>query len=390
MSIAQPQILDRVVQFQEKLGLAKPLIIRSPGRINLIGEHTDYNNGFVLPGAVDKSVLMAFTPRADDIVKLHSIDYDTEFQTSLSELEPSKIEWPNLVLGVLAQMRHSSHPISGFDLVYGADLPRGAGLSSSSAIACGTAFGLNKLFELGLSIDEMMWIAVRAEHDYMGVKCGIMDQFVNLRAKEFSFLLLDCKEQHSQYMPFEQDKLCIALCDSQVRRKLAQSKYNERRAQCEEGVAAIAKIHPDIQSLRDVSADMLHSCKNHLNATIYKRCRYVIEENSRVLKMCKALENKDLDEIKTLLYASHEGLRDLYKVSCAELNKLVDEALYIDGVYGSRLMGAGFGGCTINLVESAKLGSFLSEMTKVFRDKLNKSPKIHITILSEGTHLVDV
>jgi len=389
MSIAQPQILDRVVQFQKKLGLAKPLIIRSPGRINLIGEHTDYNKGFVLPGAVDKSVVMAFTPRADDTVKLYSIDYDAEFQTNLSKLEPSKMEWPNLVLGVLAQMVRSKYTISGFDLVYGADLPRGAGLSSSSAIACGTAFGLNQLFGLGLSIDEMTRKAVNAEHDYMGVKCGIMDQFINLRAKEFSFLLLDCKEQRSQYITFEQDKLCIALCDSQVRRKLAQSRYNERRAQCEEGVATIAKIQPGIQSLRDVSTDLLQSSKSHLNATIYKRCRYVIEENNRVLKMCKALENKNLDEIKALLYASHEGLRDLYKVSCTELNKLVDEALYIDGVYGSRLMGAGFGGCTINIVESVKLGSFLSEMTKVFRDKLNKSPKIHITTLSQGTHVVD-
>jgi len=263
-------------------------------------------------------------------------------------------------------------------------------LSSSSAIACGTAFGLNQLFELGLSIDEMTWKAVNAEHDYMGVNCGIMDQFVNLHAKEFSFLLLDCKEQRSQYIPFEQDKLCIALCDSQIRRRLAHSKYNERRAQCEEGVAAIAKIQPGIKSLRDVSTDLLQSCKGHLNPTIYKRCRYVIEENNRVLKMCKALENKNLEEIKALLYASHEGLRDLYKVSCAELNRLVDEALYIDGVYGSRLMGAGFGGCTINIVESAKLGSFLSEMTKIFRDKLNKSPKIHITTLSERTHVVEV
>jgi galactokinase len=390
MSITQSQILDRVVQFQEKLGLGKPLIIKSPGRINLIGEHTDYNNGFVLPGAVDKSVVLAFTPRTDDIVKLHSIDYNAAFQTSLSVLESSELEWPNLVLGVLAQMGRSCCLLSGFDLVYGADLPRGAGLSSSSAVACGVIFGLNKLFDIGLSIDEMTRIAVFAEHEYMGVNCGVMDQYVNLRAKEHSVLLLDCKELYSQHVPLDQDKLCIALCDSQVRRKLAQSNYNKRRAQCEEGVAAIAEIQPGIQSLRDVSMDLLQSSKNHLSSAVYKRCRYVIEENSRVLKTCKALENKDFSEIRDLLYASHEGLRDLYRVSCAELNQLVDGALCIDGVYGARLMGAGFGGCTINLVETAKLGTFLSEMTKVFRDKLNKSPKIHITVLSNGTHVVEL
>ena len=389
MSIAQAQLLDRVVQFQEKLGLGRPLIVRSPGRINLIGDHTDYNNGFVLPGAVDKSVILAFTPRSDDIVQLHSMDYDSTFQVSLSALEPSELEWPNLVMGVLAQIQRSRQ-LSGFDLVYGADLPRGAGLSSSSAIACGVAFGLNQLFNLGLSMNEMVWAAVHAEHEYMGVRCGVMDQFINLCAKEHSVLLLDCKDQSSQYIPFEQDKLCIVLCDSQVRRKLAQSEYNKRRAQCEEGVAVLAKMQPGIQSLRDVSLEFLQSNKNSLNLATYRRCLYVIEENIRVLKMCEALRNKDLDEMRNLLYASHEGLRILYRVSCAELNKLVDGALKIDGVYGARLMGAGFGGCTINLVEEAKLGTFLSEMTKVFRDKLRKSPKIHVTALSKGTHVVGI
>ena len=390
MSSVQLQLLDRVVQFQEKLGLAKPLVVvRSPGRINLIGEHTDYNSGFVLPGAVDKSVILAFTPRADDIVQLHSMDYDATHQAGLSALEPSELEWPNLVLGVLAQLRRS-HQLSGFDLAYGADLPRAAGLSSSSAIACGVVFGLNQLFNLGLSINEMVWAAVRAEHEFMGVRCGVMDQTANLRAKEHTVLLLDCKDQSSQYIPLEPDKLCVVLCDSQVRRKLALSEYNKRRAQCEEGVATLAKIQPGVQSLRDVSLDFLQSNKSYLSLAVYRRCRFVIEENSRVLKMCEAIKNRDLAKMRDLLYASHEGLRILYRVSCIELNRLVDGALQIDGVHGARLMGAGFGGCTINLVEAAKLGNFLSEMTKVFRDKLRKSPKIHVTTLSRGTHVVDV
>jgi len=387
MSIAQAQLIDRVVQFQGKLGLGKPLIVKSPGRVNLIGDHTDYNDGFVLPGAVDKSVILAFTPRNDDIVKLHSMDYDSMLQISLSALEPSESEWANIVLGVLAQMQRSRR-LSGFDLAYGSDLPRGAGLSSSSAIACGVAFGLNKLFNLELSMDEMVWAAVRAEHEFMGVRCGIMDQVINLCAKENSFLLLDCKNQNSQYIPFEQNNLCIALCDSQVRRRLALSEYNKRRAQCEEGAAILAKIQPGIQSLRDVSLEFLQSNKNHLSLATYRRCKYVIEENSRVLKMCEALSNKNFDEMRKLLYAGHEGLRILYRVSCAELNKLVDGALKIDGVYGARLMGAGFGGCTINLVEEAQIGTFLSQMAKVFRDTLKKPPKIHVAALSKGTHVV--
>jgi galactokinase len=388
MATPQPPLLDRVVHSHEKLGLEKPLIVRSPGRINIIGEHTDYNNGFVLPGAVDKSIILALSPRTDDAVNLHAIDFDATFQTTLPTLGPSELEWPNLVLGAIAQIQQSNKLSSGFDIVYSADLPRSSGLSSSAAVACGVVFGLDQLFNLGMSVSGMAEVAVRAEHEYMGVRCGAMDQIVNLRAKENSVLLLDCKDNSFQHVPFEQTKLCIVLCDSQVRRKLAESKYNKRRSQCEEGVAALAKIHPGIQSLRDVAQDFLQSNKNALNPTVYKRCQFVAEENQRVLKMCEALRSNDLEAIKNLLSASHEGLRDLYQVSCAELNKLVDGAMAIKGVHGSRLMGAGFGGCTINLVEDAQLGLFLSEMTKVFRDKLKKSPKIHVTTLSKGTHVV--
>jgi galactokinase len=388
MSILQPPILERVIQSHEKLGLGKPLVVQSPGRVNIIGEHTDYNNGFVLPGAIDKSVILCFTPRADDCVQLHSIDYDATFKTHLSELAPSGLEWPNLVLGVIAQIQRLGHKIPGFDIVYGADLPRGVGLSSSSSVACGVAFGLNQLFSLGLSVDEMAWSAVFAEHEYMGVKCGVMDQFVNLRAKENSLMLLDCRDQSSEYIPFEHSKLCIVLCDTQIRRKLSQSKYNKRRAQCEEGVAILARAQPGIQSLRDVSMDFLQSNKKALSRIIYKRCQYVIEENARVLKMCEALKNNDLNTIGELLFASHKGLSELYSVSCAELDELVYWALSVSGVHGAKLMGAGFGGCTINLVEEAHIGTFLGQMTRVFRDTLKKAPKIHVAALSRGTRVV--
>ena len=390
MAISQPPLLDRVIKAQKDLGLSAPMVVRSPGRISIIGEHTDYNDGYALLGAVDKSVVLAFTPRQDDKVCLHSIDFDSTFQTNLSTLESTGLEWPNLVLGSVMQLQRIDRQVSGFDLVYGADIPRNAGLSSSSAIACGVIYGLNELFGLEMSINDMAWSAVRTEHEFMGVHCGVMDQYSNLKAKENTALLLDCQDQSSQHVPFEHHNLSIVLCDSQVRRKLAESKYNKRRGQCEEGVAALAKIEPSIKSLRDVSLDFLQSNRSVLNSTVYKRCHYVIEENHRVLKMCEALRNNDLKAVNDLLCASHAGLRDLYQVSCAELNKLVDGALQITGVHGARLMGAGFGGCTINMVEETQLGAFMGEMTKVFRDKLRKSPKIHVTALCKGTHVVNV
>jgi len=385
---AQPALLDRVLQAQKGLGLGKGLLVKSPGRINIIGEHTDYNNGFALLGAVDKSVVLAVTPRADDTIMLHSIDFEATHQTSVHALAQSGLEWPDLALGSVAQLQKANMPISGFDLIYGADMPRSAGLSTGSAIACGILFGLNHLFCLGMSDNDIAWCAMRAEHEFMGVRCGSMDQFLNLRARENTALLLDCMDHSSQHIPFENNNLCIVLCDSQVRRKLGESKYNKRRAQCEEGVETLSKFQPGVQSLRDATLDLLLNSKNSMNPIVYRRCQYVLEENQRVLKMCEALRNNDLDAMQGLMYASHEGLRDLYQVSCAELNKLVEGAMQIKGVHGSRLMGAGFGGCTINLVEEAHVGGFLSEMTGIFREKLKKSPKIHVTSLSRGTHVI--
>jgi galactokinase len=388
MANAQPPLLDRVLQARTDLGLDKGLMVKSPGRISIIGEHTDYNNGFALLGAVDKSVALAFSPRADDTIKLHSIDFDATYQTSIPALAQTGLEWPNLALGSIAQLQKANMPIYGFDLVYGADMPRSAGLSTGSAISCGILFGLNHLFGLNMSDSDIAWCAMRAEHEFMGVMCGSMDQFINLRAKENTALLLDCKDHSSQHIPFEQNGLCIVLCDSQVRRKLGQSKYNMRRSQCEEGAAALSKFEPSVQSLRDATLDLLLNNKRSMNPVVFKRCQYVLEENQRVLKMCEALRSNDLNAMQGLMYAGHEGLRDLYQVSCAELNKLVEGAMQIKGVHGTRLMGAGFGGCTINLVEEAQVGNFLGEMTGIFREKLKKSPKIHVTSLSRGTHII--
>ena len=385
----QTPTLDRVAKVQAGLGLGRPLFVRSPGRVNLIGEHTDYNCGYVMPGAVDKAVILAFTPRTDGLVNIHSDDFGASYSTPVVELAPCEKEWANLVLGVMAQIQRK-HTLPGFDVVYGADLPRGAGLSSSAAVACGVAFGLNQLFGLGMTVEQMAWAAVFAEHEYMGVNCGIMDQLVNLRAREGKLMLIDCRDTQAEYVPFGQGGLCMALCDSQVRRRLSQSHYNKRRSQCEDGVAVLAKTDPGIKSLRDVSLEILADHRRALGQTLYEKCRFIVEENARVLKMRDALNASDFVTVAGLLYASHAGLRDLFKVSCPELDNLVDAAMKTKGVYGARLMGAGFGGCTINIVEENHLGDFLAEMTKAFRERLKKTPKIHIAKLSRATHVVEV
>jgi galactokinase len=389
MPNAQPTLLERAIHYAEKLGIGTPLLVRSPGRVNLIGEHTDYNGGFALPGAIDKSVLLAFAPRADGMACLHSMDFDATYKAPLAELEPSEMEWPNLALGVAARLQRIK-PLGGFDAIYGADLPRGAGLSSSAALACGMAFGLNHLFDIGLTFDEMLTSAVGAEHEFMGVMCGEMDQIVSLRAKEHCLMMLDCRNREFQYVPFVDDGLCLVLCDSQIRRKLFHSEYNKRRAQCESGVAMLAQVLPGIKSLRDVTMEFLHHYRGALNPTVFNRCLFVLQENDRAVMMVEALALKDFATAGRLLYASHDGLRDLYGVSCAELNKLVEGAARISGVYGAKLMGAGFGGCTINLVEKGRLGAFMDEMSRVFADDLKKPPKIHIAALSKRTHVMEM
>ena len=389
MPDTQPTLLDRIIHGTEKLGLGDALLVRSPGRVNLIGEHTDYNDGFVLPGAANKSVVLALAPRSGNTVRLHSIDFDATCTVPLSELAPSDMEWPNLPLGVAAQIQRS-RPIEGFDLVYGADLPRGAGLSSSAAIACGVAFGLNHLFDLGLSSDEMINISAMAEHEFLGVKCGTMDQFVNLRAKEHCLLMLDCRDRKFNYVPMSDNGARLVLCDSQVRRRLLNSEYNKRRAQCESGVAQLSKVLPGVGSLRDVTLDALRDHKAALPPAVFSRCLFALEENDRVVTAAEALTLKDFATAGRLLYASHEGLRNLYDVSCPELDTLVEGASQISGVYGAKLMGAGFGGCTINLVEKEQLGTFMEGMAKVFRDDLKKPPKIHIATLGKRTHVVEM
>jgi galactokinase len=329
-----------------------PRVFRSPGRINLIGEHTDYNEGYVLPAAIGRSVYVALARRDDDRIRLRSTSFETHFEGRLSELKPTALGWPNNAIGVTAMLNEDGFPIGGYDLFAASDLPLGAGLSSSAAFSCATLLAIDRTFGLGLSRERMARYAQLAEHRYSGVKCGIMDPFASLNGMKGHFMRLDCRSLEHVYVPFDAKGISILLLDTNVKHSLASSEYNIRRAQCERGVGMVRDRHPHVRSLRDVDVRMLDECVLPVDPVSYARCRYVLAENSRLLDTCRHLERGDLPEAGRCLFASHDGLRDDYEVSCPELDWLVDYVRKDRDVLGARMMGGGFGGCTINLVRT--------------------------------------
>jgi galactokinase len=362
------------------------VVVRSPGRVNLIGEHTDYNQGFVLPAAVDRGIAMALKARSDRRYVLHALDLDRRLEGDLGELAPHPERWPNYLLGVLDQLQKAGKPLGGFELVYGGDLPMGAGMSSSAALECGLAFAINELYGLGLDRLTMAKLSQAAEHSFVGVKCGIMDQMASLLSQKDHVMMLDCQDLSCRFVPFH-SPVKIFLCDTQVARALAESGYNQRRSQCEAGVALLRKYAPAVHSLRDVSLELLDSHRSEFDPIVYRRCRYVIEENLRVIAACKALERDDLKTLGRLMNQSHQGLSKAYEVSCPELDMLAEAAAALPGVLGARMMGAGFGGCTINLVEAGAEDAFVQGMAPAFA-KIGKPPKIHSCAPHCGTELL--
>ena len=370
-----PQVLVPVLaSFRQEFG-EPAVVVRSPGRVNLIGEHTDYNHGFVLPAAVDRGIVMAVRARSDRRYVLHALDLDRRLEGDLMQLAPHPERWPNYLLGVLDQLQKAGKSVGGFELVYGGDLPIGAGMSSSAALECGLAFALNELFDLGLDRLTMAKLSQAAEHSFVGVKCGIMDQMASLMSQKDHVMMLDCQDLSCRFVPFH-SPVKIFLCDTQVARALAESGYNQRRSQCEAGVALLRKYAPAVHSLRDVSLELLDSHRSEFDPIVYRRCRYVIEENLRVIAACKALERDDLKTLGRLMNQSHQGLSKAYEVSCPELDMLAEAAAALPGVLGARMMGAGFGGCTINLVEVGAEDAFVQGMAPAFA-KIGKPPKIH-------------
>ena len=375
-------------EFRNRFG-RPPLVVRSPGRVNLIGEHTDYNEGFVLPAAIDKEIVLAVAARDDRACKMVAADLGQTYETTLDALARSTLGWPNYLLGIVDQLQKAGIAVPGFECVFGGDIPIGSGMSSSAALEAGFLFSLNELYGLNLDRLRMARLAQRSENEFVGLRCGIMDQFANLFGHEGSVILLDCRSLQYEYVPFSRTDIQIVLCDTQVKHELASSEYNMRRSQCEVGVQAVRKFHPSVHSLRDVTRSMLDERCHDMDPVVYKRCAYVIDENNRVLTGCDDLRHDDLDAFGRKMIQCHEGLRDEYEVSCRELDVLVDAALGVDGVYGARMMGGGFGGCTINLVREDCVQDFSGTVTEAFKATFGKAPKIYLSKITAGTGTVD-
>ncbi|CAL1516916.1 galactokinase [Chitinophaga sp. MM2321] len=365
----------------------EPLIVVSPGRINLIGEHTDYNDGFVLPAAIDKKIVYAIALNNTRQCHAHAVAADETLSFSLDEVKPSP-GWINYLLGVVNQLQEGGHTVTGFDCVLAGDIPIGAGMSSSAAVEGGLVAALDHIFQYGLTRMEMALLGQRAEHTFPGVKCGIMDQFANLHGKKDQVMLLDCRSLEFEYFPFNFPDYKIVLCNSMVNHSLASSEYNVRRQQCEEGVKAIQVNHPAVKSLRDADMNMLNEVRDQVAEKVYDRCAYVISEIRRVQDATIFLKQGDIRQFGQLMYATHEGLSKLYEVSCAELDFLVSLAKEREEVAGARVMGGGFGGCTINLVKQDKVAAYTSYIESAYKAQYGQLPEIYVTTIENGVEII--
>lgn len=376
-------------EYRERFGgNDKPLLVRSPGRVNIIGEHTDYNEGFVLPAAIDKSTYVALAKRSDDRIQLYASAFQQQHETDLHELQRSEKRWPDYVLGIVDQLRRNGHSLGGFHLLLDGDIPPGAGLSSSAALECATVFALNEVFNLGMSRMEMAFLAQKSEHEFVGVKCGIMDMFASLFGKKDHVILLDCRDQHYDYLPLDLGAYKLLLLNTNVKHNLSSSEYNTRRLQCEQGVDCVRQHKPGIQSLRDVTRDMLDEWVLPEDRLIYQRCRYVVEENARLQEAHHDLRKGDLTALGRKMFATHEGLSRLYEVSCPELDFLVEYVKNNPAVLGARMMGGGFGGCAINIVHESAIEQLVAQIKPAYELASNLSLDYYVASIEDGTQLM--
>jgi len=383
------QLFENIKSAFEKRYKEQPILVASPGRINLIGEHTDYNKGFVLPASIDKYIVSALSRSDKEFSRVYSLDMDEEVDIDLQNLTKQEAgSWKNYVLGVINELHKKDKKPANFNLVFGGNIPIGAGLSSSAALENSVVFGLNKLFELGLSKEEMVLISMKAEHNFAGVKCGIMDQFSSMNGKAGHAFFLDCKDLSYEQIPIQLDDYQLVLINTNVKHKLADSAYNKRKGECIEGLAILQNKFPQLHSLRDADIEQLNVLKEEMPSFIYNRCLYVIEENERVKAAKTAIENKQWQIFGQLLFASHHGLQYLYEVSCEELDFLVEQAKDDEAVIGSRMMGGGFGGCTLNLIRNNGVREFTNGIAKEYYQQFNQSVAIYPVHISEGTRIV--
>ncbi len=366
----------------------EPLLFCSPGRVNLIGEHTDYNDGFVLPAAIDKDILFGITPRSDNKAAIFSIDFNEKINSEINKIQKSEKAWANYLLGVIDQMNKNDKKIKGFNCVFGGDIPIGSGLSSSAAIEAGLAFAIDHIFNLNIDKKEIVKLAQKAENEFVGVQCGIMDQFINIFGRENQALKIDCRSLDFEYYPFNSDDNKIILFDTHVKHSLASTEYNLRRRQCEEGVKTLQRHYKEIKSLRDVNKEQVIKHQKEFNQRVFDRCVYVIEENVRVEKACEDLDKNNFEKFGLEMIFSHEGLRDKYEVSCKELDYLVEAASVQDGVLGSRMMGGGFGGCTINLIRNNYVNDASKIISEEYKITFGKEPGVYVCKIVDGTKIL--
>lgn len=370
--------------YKDKFGV-KPLLVFSPGRLNLIGEHTDYNDGFTFPAAINKGIALALEKSKDNYSNIYAFDKDESYKFKGEIKEPlTSGGWRNYILGVVAELQKLGFKIGPFNAVFSGNVPGGAGLSSSAALENAFVFGLNNLFDLGLSKKKMILISQKAEHNFAGVKCGIMDQFASMNGINNSALLLDCRTVEAEPFKIDLGDYKIMLINTNVKHDLSDSPYNERRSVCEKVSNLLG-----VEALRDASEEDLKSIEDKISSVEYRKAQYVIKENKRVLQFSKAIENNDLAEMGNLLYQSHKGLSENYKVSCEELDFLVKNTKDNPNILGARMMGGGFGGCTINLIKKEEFKSFKKKISKQFKKQFGNECSVYSVKLSAGTKIVE-
>ena len=363
------------------------MVYTSPGRVNLIGEHTDYNGGFVFPGAIDKGIYAVINPNGTDKVRAYSLDYDGQVEFGMNEEDAPQESWARYIFGVCREMKKRGFEPKGFDTVFVGDVPLGAGMSSSAALESTFANALNDIFNLNIDRFELARIGQSTEHNYCGVKCGIMDQFASVFGKKGHLMRLNCATMEFEYFPFNPEGYKVVLLDTVVKHELASSAYNKRRESCENACAHIKARHPEVNYLSDATMAMLDEVKAEISEEDYMRAVYVIGEKQRVLDVCAALEQGDYDTVGDRMFGTHYGMSKEYEVSCEELDFLNDVAKQC-GVTGSRVMGGGFGGCTINLVKEDLYDNFIATAKKEYLAKYNREPKVYDVVISDGARRI--
>ncbi|UQD55488.1 galactokinase [Flavobacterium sp. K5-23] len=373
--------------FQKAFHAVPEKIVLSPGRINIIGEHIDYNDGYVLPAAIDKIICFAFEKSNSNKSRIIAIDLDEEFEIDLDDaVQLNDRVWTNYIRGVIHQLKSNGFKFQGVNCVFSSNIPLGSGLSSSAALECGFLFGLNELFNLDIKPVDIGLLGQKAEH-WVGINCGIMDQFSSVMGLENKVMKIDCRTLDFEYHDANFNDYSLILFDSNVKHSLFTSAYNKRREECEEGLAIIKKHFPETNSFRDCNVQQVLGLQNLMPEAVFKRCRFVVNEMSRVIQACEALDNGDIELLGQLMFETHEGLSKDYEVSCAELDLLVDLAKKEQYIIGSRLMGGGFGGCTINLVKKGHEEEMKSKFRALYFDAFGIELKSYDVKIGNGTSL---